>query len=483
MTDVIRGSKELLLVAERMAGDKGIPVDSIIQALEDGIKLAARKKFGHDLDVKCSIDRKNGNINLYNLLEIIPDDYDGEVNSKKQIKLSDAAEFVSGGRAMFQETVNVGESVSVKLPPVDLNRLVVQVAKNEINRKIKEAEKEKEYNDFIGKVGTIVYGIVKKTGQRKIVVEVDGYETLLRKDNLIPGEYFRVGDRVKAYVADVVRDNDNQIFLSRIDNNFLVELMKQEIPEMYDGLIEARAVARDPGSKAKVVVYSRDNIADVVGLCVGARGSKIQAVSSELRGEKIDVIKWSEEEGVLIANLLTPAKINKVVINDKANTRGEVAIDAVMAEDQMNLAIGRGGQNIRLACKIIGNRINIMTEVEEKQKRANEFNDLTILFSESLDVEEIIAQLLIAEGYLSIEKIAAASVEDLQKIEGFDEDIAAEIRARAEEFLNERRPTSDDKKIGDGENKSEEEEEDANEEEGEEEESGKKEGEGLKYDE
>jgi N utilization substance protein A len=304
------------------------------------------------------------------------------------------------------------------------------VAKNEIIRKVKEAEKEKEYSDFVGKIGTIIYGVIKKTGMRTMVVEVDGHETLLYKENMIPGEYFRVGDRVRAYVADVARNNDNQIFLSRTDNNFLTELMKQEIPEMYDGLIEARAVARDPGSKAKVVVYSRDNISDVVGLCVGARGNKIQAVSSELRGEKIDVIKWSDEEGILIANLLSPAKVNKVVINDKTNV-----IDVVMAEDQLNLAIGRGGQNIRLACKIIGNRINIMTEAEEKEKRASEFNDLTALFSESLDVEEIIAQLLIAEGYTSIEKIANSSIEELQKIEGFDEDIANEIRERAEEFL------------------------------------------------
>ena len=252
----------------------------------------------------------------------------------------------------------------------------------------------------------------------------------MHRENLIPGEYFRVGDRIKAYVVDVIRGNDNQIILSRTDNNFLVELMKQEIPEMYDGIIEAKAVAREPGSKAKVVVYSRDNISDVVGLCVGARGAKIQAVSSELRGEKIDVIKWSEEEGVLIANLLAPAKVNKVVINDKTG-----AIDVVMPENQLNLAIGRGGQNIRLACRIIGNRINILTEEQEKEKRNEEFNELTSLFTNSLDVEEVIAQLLIADGYGSIEEIANATVEDLQKIEGFDEDIAAEIISRAEEYL------------------------------------------------
>jgi N utilization substance protein A len=430
MVDVIKGSKELLLVAERMAGDKGIPVDSIIDALEEGVKLAARKKFGHDLEVKCTVDKKTGQISLYNLLEVIPNDYEGETDDKKQIRLADAVDFISSEKALYQETVNVGEFISVKLPPIDLNRLVVQVAKNEIIRKVREAEKEKEFNDFVGKIGTVIYGTIKKTGMRTMVVEVDGHETLLYRENMIPGEYFRVGDRVRAYVVDVARNNDNQIFLSRTDNNFLIELMKQEIPEMYDGLIEARAVARDPGSKAKIVVYSRDNISDVVGLCVGARGSKIQAVSTELRGEKIDVIKWSDEEGILIANLLSPAKVNKVVINDKTNV-----IDVVLAEDQLNLAIGRGGQNIKLACKIIGNRINLLTEAEEKEKRASEFNDLTALFSESLDVEEIIAQLLVAEGYTSIGKIASSSIEELQKIEGFDEDIANEIKERAEEFL------------------------------------------------
>ena len=323
------------------------------------------------------------------------------------------------------------------MPPVDLNRLVVQIAKNEIIKKVKEAEKEKEYNEFIGKVGTIVSGVIKKTGQRNIVVEVDGYETLLSRENLIPGEYFRVGDRLRAYVVDVVRaapnnPNENQIFLSRVDNNFLIELMKQEVVEIYDGLIEIRGVARDPGSKAKISVYSKDNINNIVGICVGPRGSKIQAVSSELRGEKIDVVEWSENEAEYVANLLSPAKITKVVVNDISGN-----IDVVVSQDQFNVAIGRSGQNIRLASKIIGGKINILTEEEEKKKRETEFTGNTKLFMDALDVEEVIAQLLVSDGYSNIEEIANASIDDLQKIEGFDEEIAEEIKNRAIEYINE----------------------------------------------
>lgn len=430
MADTIKGSKELLLITEKLASDKGIKAESIIKAMEDGIKLAARKKYGYDLAIECEIDRKNGDICLYNVLDIIDDKDIKDIDYKKQITLSDAVAKIKNNKAVFQENVEVGGTIKCELPPIDMSRVIVQIAKNEIIKKVKEAEKEKEYNEFINKVGSIVNGVVKKTGQRNIVVEVDGCETLLNKDNLIPGEYYRVGDRLKAYVADVIRGNDNQVFLSRIDNEFLVELMKCEISEMYDGLIEAKGVARDPGSKAKVVVYSKDNISDVVGTCVGPRGAKIQAVSSELRGEKIDVIKWSEDRAELVANLLSPAKVSKVVVNDNIGQ-----IDVVVPKDQLNLAIGRGGQNIRLASRIAGGRINILTDEEEKQKRAAEFNSLTALFENALDVEEVIAQLLVADGYSSIEEIAGATIEGLQKIEGFDEDIAAEIKSRAEEYI------------------------------------------------
>ena len=434
MNDIVRGSKELISVAERIAIDKGIKIDNILKAIEDGIRLAAKKKYGHNLEIECIVDKKSGNINLYNVLEVV-DDKTKDINNKEQITLSDAVEKIKNEQALYQEDVKVGGTVKVELPPIDLNRLAVQIAKNEIIKKVKEAEKEKEYNEFIGKVGTIVNGVIKKTGQRNIVVEVDGYETLLSRENLIPGEYFRVGDRLRAYVVDVVKaspnnPNENQIFLSRVDNNFLIELMKQEVVEIYDGLIEVRGVARDPGSKAKVAVYSKDNINNIVGICVGPRGSKIQAVSSELRGEKIDVVEWSENEAEYVANLLSPAKITKVVVNDISGN-----IDVVVPQDQFNVAIGRSGQNIRLASKIIGGKINILTEEEEKKKRETEFTGNTKLFMEALDVEEVIAQLLVSDGYSNIEEIANASIDDLQKIEGFDEEIAEEIKNRANEYI------------------------------------------------
>lgn len=432
MTDIVKGSKELLLVAERMATDKGIKIDSIITAMEDGIKMAARKKYGHDLEVECIIDKKTGVISLYNVLDVIEDEQASNINYKTQIILSDAVEKIKNEQALFQENVEVGGTIKVELPPIDLNRLAVQVAKTEITKKIIEAEKEKEYNEFINKVGTIVNGVVKKIGIRNVLVETDGYETLLNNDDLIPGEYFKVGDRIRAYVVDVVRSNANQVTLSRTDNNFLIELLKQEVVEIYDGLIEVRAIARDPGSKAKIAIYSKDNINNVIGICVGPRGSKIQAVSSELRGEKIDVIEWSEDKAKFTANLLSPAKVTKVIVNDISNN-----IDVVVSKDQFNLAIGRGGQNIKLVSRIVKGKINILTEEEEKEKRVNEFNDNTNLFMEALDVEEVIAQLLVADGYSSIEEIAEASIEDLQKIEGFDEDIASEIKNRANEFFEE----------------------------------------------
>lgn len=435
MNDIVRGSKELISVAERIAIDKGIKIDNILKAIEDGIRLAAKKKYGHNLEIECIVDKKSGNISLYNILEVV-DDKTQDINNKIQITLSDAVEKIKNEQALYQEDVKVGGTVKVELPPIDLNRLAVQIAKNEIIKKVKEAEKEKEYNEFIGKVGTIVSGVIKKTGQRNIVVEVDGYETLLSRENLIPWEYFRVGDRLRAYVVDVVKaspnnpNDENQIFLSRVDNNFLIELMKQEVVEIYDGLIEVRGVARDPGSKAKVAVYSKDNINNIIGICVGPRGSKIQAISSELRGEKIDVVEWSENEAEYVANLLSPAKITKVVVNDISGN-----IDVVVPQDQFNVAIGRSGQNIRLASKIIGGKINILTEEEEKKKRETEFTGNTKLFMDALDVEEVIAQLLVSDGYSNIEEIANASVDDLQKIEGFDEEIAEEIKNRANEYI------------------------------------------------
>lgn len=432
---LVKGSRELILVAEKMALDKGIAIEKILEALEEGIRLAARKKFGYDLNIECKIDRKSGNIELYNKVEVVDDEIEKseEFDYKTQIGLSNAVEKITNGKALFQEEVEIGGFIRTQLPPIDLSRVMVQIAKNEIIKKVKEAEKEKEYLEFKNKIGTIVHGVVKKKGVKNIVVEVDGYETLLHNENLIPGEQFRPGDRIKAYVAEVSKERkDCQILLSRVDSGFLGELLKQEVPEIYDGLIEIRGIARDPGSKAKVLVYSKDNISDLIGVCVGPRGSRIQLITNELKGEKIDVIKWSENMAELVANVLTPAKVSKVIINEDEDT-----INVVVAESQLSLAIGRNGQNIRLAVKLLRHKINIMTDEEEKERRANEFNEATNLFVQELDVEEVIGQLLASDGYLTIESLAEADVEDLMKIDGFDEDISKEIKDRATEWIEE----------------------------------------------
>ncbi len=438
---IVKGSKELLLVAERMALDKGIPVSSVIGALEEGIRLAARKKYGYDLNIECNIDKKTGAINLFNKLEVIADadEKKEEFNYKTQIGLANAVKYVTSGKAVLQDEVEIGGFIRVNLPPIDLSRVMVQIAKTEIIKKVKEAEKEREYNEFKNRVGTIVNGVIKKKGLKNIVVDVDGYETLLHNENLIPGEQFKTGDRIRAYIVEVSNErNDCQVLLSRVHVNFLAELLKQEVAEIYDGLIEIKGIARDPGSKAKVLVYSRDNISDIIGVCVGPRGSRIQLITNELRGEKIDIIKWSENLPELVANVLTPAKVSKVVIDEITNS-----IDAVVPQNQLSLAIGRNGQNIRLAVKLIKHRLNILTEEEEQEKRSIEFNTATKLFVEELDVEEVIGQLLASDGYLTIESLADSNIEDLIKIEGFDEDIATEIQLRAREWVEENSPKTE----------------------------------------
>lgn len=434
---IVRGSKELLLVAERMAFEKNIPTESVLVALEEGVRIAARKKYGYDLSIECNINRKTGEILLFNKLEVVDKDFNNsEFDYRKHIYLQDAKDGIKSGKIVFddeEKEIGVGDLVKSELPPIDLSRIMVQIARNEIVRKVRDAESDREYNVFKDRIGTLINGVVKKKGIKNIVVEVDGYEALLHHDNLIPGEQFRAGDKIRAYISDVIRkDSDCQIILSRTDPGFLVELLRREVPEIYDGLIEIRGVVREPGSKAKVLVYSRDNLSDIIGICVGPRGSRVQVVTNELKGEKIDIIKWSSNMSELVSNVLTPAIVTKVVINET-----EDIIDVVVPQNQLSLAIGRHGQNIRLAVRLIKHKLNIMTDEEEKEKRLTNFNNATKLFVEELDVEEVIGQLLASDGYLSIESIADADIDDIATIEGFDEEIAKEIQSRAQEWVEE----------------------------------------------
>ncbi len=418
----IMGNKEILLVAENIAHEKGISLQEIIEAMEEGIKLAAKKKYGSHLDIDCRIDRKTGQIKLFNKLQVAEDDLE-DFDVRTHITLKHAK----------QENVDaeIGDFVVQELPPIDLSRVVAQVARNEIIRKVKEAEKNKEYNEFKDRIADIVSASVKKIGLKNIVMEVDGYEAVIHESGLIPKENFRVGDRIRCYIEDVRKEPFGaQIFLSRTHPQFLVRLFEQEVPELYEGNIEVKAVARDPGSRAKIAIYSRRDDIDIIGSFIGIRGSRVQSVSSELRGEKIDILKWSPNVAELVISALTPAKVSKVVVDEENNL-----IEAVVAEDQLSLAIGRGGQNVKLASKLVGYKIDVMTDEQESARRTAEFNQASKLFVEALDVEEMIANLLASEGFLTVDSLAQSDVSEIASIEGFDEDIAGEVKRRAEEFL------------------------------------------------
>ena len=418
----IMGNKEILLVAENIAHEKGIAPQEVIEAMEEGIKLAAKKKYGHHLDIDCKIDRKSGQIKLFNKLQVVENDIE-DFDVRTHIDLKHAKK--------ENNNLEIGDIVVQELPPIDLNRVVAQVARNEIIRKVKEAEKNKEYNLFKERIGDIVSASVKKVGLKNIVMEVDGYEAVIHESGLINRESFRVGDRMRCYIEDVRQESFGaQIFLSRTHPQFLVKLFEQEVPELYEGNIEVKAVARDPGSRAKIAIYSRRDDIDIIGSFIGIRGSRVQSVSSELRGEKIDIIKYSPNIAELVISSLTPAKISKVVVDEENNL-----IEVVVPEDQLSLAIGRGGQNVKLASKLVNHKIDVMTEDQESARRSTEFNQASKLFIETLDVEDMIANLLASEGFLTIDSIAQSEISEIASIEGFDEDIAKEIKRRAEEFL------------------------------------------------
>ena len=418
----IMGNKEILLVAENIAHEKGITLQEVVEAMEEGIKLAAKKKYGGNLDIECRIDKKSGQIKLYNKLQIVDNDIeDFDVRSKITIKIA----------KIDNPDAEIGEHVIQELPPIDLNRVVAQVARNEIIRKVKEAEKNKEYNEFKNRIGDVVSASVKKVGLKNIVMDVDGFEAVIHESGLIARENFRVGDRIRCYIEDVRKESFGaQIFLSRTHPQFLVKLFEQEVPELNDGNIEVKAVARDAGSRAKIAIYSRRDDIDIIGSFIGIRGSRVQSVSSELRGEKIDIIKWSPNIAELVISSLTPAKVSKVVVDEENNL-----IEVVVAEDQLSLAIGRGGQNVKLASKLVGFKIDVMTDDQESARRTAEFNQASKLFIEALDVEDMIASLLASEGFLNVESIVDADISDISSIQGFDEDIAKEIKRRAEEYL------------------------------------------------
>ncbi len=411
---------ELLRIAEAVALEKSIDKEIILSAMESAIAKAAKTKFGSENDIRVTINRENGDISLHKVLTIVevPENLDTEISLEHAKKLD-------------KQDIKIGDEVFEELPPVDFGRIAAQTARQVITQSVRAAEKERQYNDFIDKKGEILSGIVKRLEYGNVIVDLNRSESIIRKEELIPREVLKTGDRIKAYCYDVIRENKgHQIFLSRAHPKFMEKLFFQEVPEIYDGIIEIKSSARDAGSRAKICVSSKDSSIDPVGACVGMRGSRVQSVVNELSGEKIDIVHWSEDVAALVVSALAPAEIQKVII-DEQNRR----IEVILTEENLSKAIGRRGQNVRLASKLINFEIDILTEKEESEKRQLEFKDKTDIFVKNLEVDETLGQLLVAEGYSSIEEISKSSSEDISKIQGIDENTAKELKERAEEYL------------------------------------------------
>ncbi len=418
-TQPIYGSSELLQIADAVAREKGLPKEAVIDAMEQAVQVAGRRKYGHEHNIRAEIDKKTGEIKLYRVRTVV----EAVENETTELTLAQAKK--------INKELEIGNEIKDILPPIDFGRVSAQTAKQVVLQKVRDAERDKQFNEFKDKIGEIISGVVKRVEYGNVAVDFGRTEAMIRRDDLIPRELFRTGDRIRAYIADVRREKTGpQIFLSRTHPDFLASLFAQEVPEIYDGIITIKAVARDPGSRAKIAVVSRDASVNPVLSCVGVRGSRVQAVVGELQGEKIDIIEWSPDPATFVVNALSSAEVTKVVIDENKGR-----IEVVVPDDQLSLAIGRRGQNVRLASQLVGWSIDILTEAVESERRADEFNNLSQLFVEALDVEEVIAHLLVTEGFTSIEEVAFIPVADLATIEGFDDNVAEELHNRAQNWL------------------------------------------------
>ena len=411
---------EILRIAETVAQEKMIDKTIVIAALEEAIAKAAKSNYGEENEVVVEIDQENGNISISRKMLVVEEIKNKflEINLKSAKKINGAAQ--------------IGDELLDPLPPLDFGRIAAQSAKQVINSKVREAERERQFNEYKDRVGEIVNGIVKRTEFGNIILDLGKAEGIVRKDQTIPRENLRNGDRVRAYIYDVRSETKGpQIFLSRSHPQFMAKLFTQEVPEIYDGIITIKSVARDPGSRAKIAVFTDDGSIDPVGACVGMRGSRVQAVVNELQGEKIDIINWSDNVANLAISSLSPAEVLKVVLDEDQNK-----IEVVVSEEHLSLAIGRRGQNVKLATELTGYEIDILTEDEESSKRQEDFAKKTEVFVSSLDVDETLAQLLVSEGFGSVEDITEADESELLSIEGFDEEIVSELLLRAKKYLN-----------------------------------------------
>jgi len=457
---------ELLRIVEAVALEKSIDKEIILSTMESAIQKAAKTRFGFENDIRATIDRESGDITLHKVLKIV----ENPENPNTEISLIEAnkIDFTNININVYKvenleedkteespeetlekpnenvkeydlkiskkedgESISLGDQIFEVLPPVDFGRIAAQTARQVITQNVRAAERERQYNDFIDKKGEILSGIVKRLEYGNVIVDLNRSEAIIRKEELIPREILKNGDRIKAYCYDVIRENKGQqIHLSRAHPKFMEKLFTQEVPEIYDGIIEIKNSARDPGSRAKICVTSKDSSIDPVGACVGMRGSRVQAVVNELHGEKIDIVSWSEDTAALIVSALAPAEIQKVII-DEQNKKVEV----ILTEENLSKAIGRRGQNVRLASKLINYEIDILTEKEESEKKQTDFKEKTEVFTKSLEVDEILGQLLVAEGYSSVDEINQASIEEISKIEAIDDATAKELKERADEYL------------------------------------------------
>ncbi len=430
-TAVSANRLELLQIAELVAREKVIDKEIVLEAMEDAIQKAARSRYGAENEIRAQIDKNTGDIRLFRVLEVVEEVEEPAVQISREDARNDKPD------------AEVGDYLASSLPPMDFGRIAAQTAKQVIVQKVRDAERQRQYEEFKDRVGEITTGIVKRVEYGNVIVDLGNAEAIMRRDQVIPREHVRQNERMRGFIYEVRRENRGpQIFMTRTKPEFMGALFAQEVPEIYDGIIEIRSVARDPGSRAKIAVISNDSSIDPVGACVGMRGSRVQAVVNELQGEKIDIIPWSPDVASFIVNALQPAEVAKVVMDEERSR-----VEVVVPDDQLSLAIGRRGQNVRLASQLTGWTIDIMTEAEESERRQEEFMAQSARFMEALDVDDTLAHLLVAEGFTEVEEVAYVELPELLAVEGFDEDLAAELQRRANDFLEAAARAADEKRV------------------------------------
>lgn len=430
-TGVSANRLELLQIAEAVAREKSINREVVIEAMEDAVQKAAKSRYGSENEIQAKIDPASGEIKLSRLLEVVED------------VSNEATEITLKAAKRLKKDAALGDTIQEDLPPLDFGRVAAQNAKQVIVQKVRDAERERQYEEYKDRIGEVSNGTVKRIEYGNVIVDLGRAEAIIRRDEGLPRENFRYGDRVRAYIYDVRREpRGPQIFLSRTQPEFMAKLFAQEVPEIYDGIVNIKSVARDPGSRAKIAVISQDSSIDPVGACVGMRGARVQAVVNELQGEKIDIIPWSHDAATFIVNALAPAEVVKVVLDEDVER-----IEVVVPDDQLSLAIGRRGQNVRLASQLTCWEIDILTEQEESEQRQKEFAERTEKFMKALDVDELIAQLLASEGFSSVNEVAFVESSEITTIEGFDEDTAKEIQTRAREYLDRREAELEQRRV------------------------------------